>query len=45
MPLSNESDIQQALADYHAGVFPSYRAAASVYNLNHTTLSRRDKGT
>ena len=43
MPSLNEPQIQQALADLHAGVFTSYRAAASAYNLTHTTLMRRDK--
>ena len=45
MPQSREETIQQALADYREGLFPSYRAAGAAYNVPHTTLSRRHKGT
>ena len=45
MPQADEQSIQQALADYRAGIFNSYRAAGQTYNVPHTTLSRRDKGT
>ena len=44
MPYSNEANIKKALADYDAGVFTSYRAAAKAYGLTHTTLSRRHQG-
>ena len=45
MPQANEQSIQQALSDYHAGIFNSYRAAGRAYDVPHTTLARRDKGT
>ena len=45
MPISNEPMIQEALAGYNSGQFESYRAAARAYNLQASTLIRRDKGT
>ncbi len=41
----NEGRILLALQAYQQGHFTSLRAAARSYNISHTTLSRRHRGT
>ena len=41
--IENEK-IQQAIDEFLKGQYPSIRAAAKAYNLNHVTLANRLKG-
>ena len=44
MAFSNEQKLQQALKDVQAQKFSLIRAAAKAYNVDHSTLGRRYKG-